>query len=144
MIIRETTVDDAREIWKLRMQSIRRIGSTDYAPEQVEAWVNHMTIDEYQELIKRHQCYLAECDGKVVGHARFNPTTSELCSFFVDPDCARQGVGTRLVNKACGDAVSQGLEHFWLDASLTAVPFYESVGFTREKNMVHCVVLCGF
>ncbi len=137
MIIREATVDDAREIWKLHMRSVRRLCSTDYAPEQIEAWVNHRTLDEYRERIKRHHCYVAESDSKVVGYARFDPTTSELCSVFVDPDCTRQGVGTRLVSEACGDAVSRGTEYFWLDASLTAVPFYESVGFTREKSTVH-------
>ena len=29
------------------------------------------------------------------------------------------------------------MTHFWLHSSITAVPFYESLGFQREKYTIH-------
>jgi putative acetyltransferase len=137
MNIRDATLDDAEGIWDIHVRSIRELCSADYTPAQIKAWTGHRTVEDYRKRIKSDPFYVAEIYGKTVGFARFRPSTNELCSVFVDPDHVRQGVGTALLRKACEDGARRGLTHFWLDASLTAVPFYESGGFVWEQNIVH-------
>lgn len=137
MNIRDATPDDAESIWDIHVRSVRELCSADYTPSQIQAWAGHRTVEDYRERIKSGPFYVAEIDGKLVGYARFRPSTNELCSIFVDPDHARQGIGTALLREVCEGGVRRGLTHFWLDASLTAVPFYESGGFVREQDTVH-------
>jgi putative acetyltransferase len=137
MIIRDATPGDAESIWDIHVRSIRELCSADYAPAQIQAWAGHRTVEDYHKCIKSDPFYVAEIDGKLVGYARFRPSTNELCSIFVDPDHVRQGIGTALLREVCEDGARRGLTYFWLDASLTAVPFYASGGFTREQDTVH-------
>ena len=53
----------------------------------------------------------------------------ELCSICVEPEFARQGIATKLMEVAYKDAKKQNVETLWLDASLTAVPFYQALGW---------------
>ncbi|WP_420640685.1 GNAT family N-acetyltransferase [Candidatus Leptofilum sp.] len=53
----------------------------------------------------------------------------ELCSLVVHPDFVRRGVATALMATACQDALACGATKFWLDASLTAVPFYKATSW---------------
>jgi putative acetyltransferase len=142
MIIREATVDDALAVWELHGRSVLELCSADYTREQLDGWLSHSTIEKYQVRLKMHRSYIAERDGKVVGYVRWNPVTNELCSAFVDPDHARQGIATELMEKACQDAISCGVKELWLNASLTAVPFYEAVGWEYVKLRTHGPLEC--
>ena len=66
---------------------------------------------------------------------RWYPETKELCSICVEPEYARQGIGTALMEYACRDARDHGVELLWLDASLTAIPFYLSLGWEKGANL---------
>lgn len=135
MIIREALVDEAEPIWLLHSRSVRGLCQKAYTPQQIEAWINGKNVDDYRERIRNHPSFVAEQDGRLVGYARYYPNTSELCSIFVSPDCARQGIGRQLVQRLCWEATAAGLKYLWLDASLNAVPFYEALGFTAEKEI---------
>ncbi|MCP4419662.1 MAG: GNAT family N-acetyltransferase, partial [Chloroflexi bacterium] len=128
MIIREAAVADAQAILRLHTRSVLTLCRADYTTEQLEGWVSNSTLEKYQFRLKKHRAYVAEQDGNTAGYVRWNPATNELCSIFVDPDYVRQGVATKLMATACEDAISHGVEAFWLDASLTAVPFYKAIG----------------
>lgn len=135
MIIREALVDEAEPIWRLHARSVRILCQQAYSPRQIEAWISGKDIEDYRVRLQNHPSYAAERDGRLVGYARFNPASNELCSVFVAPEFARQGIGRQLVQRICRDAASAGLQHLWLDASLNAVPFYESLGFTAEHEL---------
>jgi GNAT superfamily N-acetyltransferase len=55
----------------------------------------------------------------------------------VNPDYARLGIGTALFTRACDEARAEGLDSLWLDASLTAVPFYLAVRCERQQDTTH-------
>lgn len=76
--------------------------------------------------------WVAEDDGLcgVVGlTADRGSPSGEVCSFFVDPDCKRKGVGRLLWRALVVYAAANGLTSFRLDADPAAVPFYEALGF---------------
>ncbi|PJE29025.1 Acetyltransferase, GNAT family [Pseudooceanicola antarcticus] len=50
-----------------------------------------------------------------------------------DPDAARQGLGRTLMGHVLRSARAAGVERLHCQSTLTAVPFYESLGFTARS-----------
>jgi putative acetyltransferase len=136
-IIREAEAGDAAQLIDVHARSVRALCSGDYTAEQIDAWVGKRTPEEMALRIARHPFFVAESNGKLTGYATYNVKSSELLSIYVDPDFARQGVASALMNELLADARSKGLATLWLDASRTAVPFYETVGFVRIMETAH-------
>ena len=137
IIVRKARVDEAAKLVNIHNRSVRQLCSADYDKEQIEAWAGRRTVEDYELRIKRVPSFVAESDGVVAGYATYSPKTSELLSVFIDPDYTRQGIASLLVEELLKDARSQGLTSLWLDSSLTAVPFYESVGFVGSEELTH-------
>lgn len=54
---------------------------------------------------------------------------AKIRAFFIHPDWARQGLGTRIL-KACEEAArAAGFKKFEMGATLTGVPLYEAKGY---------------
>jgi putative acetyltransferase len=137
MIIRKAAVDDVQAILKVHTRSVESLCARDYTPKQIRAWVDNKKTDKYIEVIQRDPTFVAEIGGTIVGFIRFRPSTNELSSIFVDPDYVRQGIASKLFKKACDEAKHLDLTYFWLDASLTAVPFYDAMGFIMQGTTTH-------
>ncbi|MCP4603331.1 MAG: GNAT family N-acetyltransferase [Proteobacteria bacterium] len=142
LIIREAKVDDSLAIWKLHDRSVLELWRDDYTQEQIDNWVRNSTLEKYQKRLKIHRSFVAEIDDKIVGYVRWNPATNELCSIFIDPNHVRQGIATKLMRTAYKDVVSHSVNDLWLDASLTAVPFYESEGWEYVEQKMHGPLEC--
>ncbi|GJM42598.1 MAG: acyltransferase [Ardenticatenaceae bacterium] len=142
MQIRKATLEDAEAIWRLHHRSVLSLCAADYTSEQIANWVQHSTLARQQARLKKHRVFVAEEEGHLIGFVRWNPATFELCSLFVDPDFVRRGVASALMETACQDARACGVTKFWLDASLTAVPFYTATGWQTIKQMMHGELAC--
>lgn len=70
-------------------------------------------------------------DGIVVGYARLitRGDQAQIRQVAVVPGWQRSGVGSALVRALVSEAVSRGLCDVWLNARLTAIPFYERLDF---------------
>jgi putative acetyltransferase len=137
MIIRRAQPVDIQRIYEIHMSAISELCQRDYAPEQINAWTSNRTPEGYLARIQNFLFFVAEIGGIIVGFARYSTKSKEFCSLYVDPAHIRQGIATALVQYVFKDAQTRGLDHMWLDSSLTAVPSYISVGFQAEKNMTH-------
>jgi putative acetyltransferase len=137
MLIREASVDDALTILNLHKRSVLALCRNEYSPAQLNGWLEHSALEKYRLRLQSHRTFVAERDGEVVGYVRWNPATNELCSIFIDPDHVRQGVATELMQIVYHDAIDSGVTELWLDASLTAVPFYQVEGWTYVERMMH-------
>ena len=137
LLIRAATASDAVSMIDIHARSIRALCRDDYQTEQIDAWIGKRTPEEYVARIGARPFFVAEIDSKLVGYAAYSPISNELLSVFVDPDFARQGVATALVDDLLASARSKGVTTLWLDSSLMAVLFYESVGFISTKEITH-------
>ena len=138
MIIRPSFVEDAEQLCMIHKRSIRELCQNEYTPEQIEQWADPKRPEFYRDRIATDAqvTFTAVLDNKIVGFVRFWPESNELCSVFVDPDYARHGVGSALMLHAEKAAIALGLTYFWLHASLTAVPFYQSLGYIKQEAIV--------
>lgn len=69
--------------------------------------------------------------------ALLDPETepARIRAFFVHPDWARRGIGSRIM-QACEDAAAEaGFKRLELGATLTGVPLYERHGFTPIERI---------
>ena len=137
MNIRSAVPNDAHRFLEIHRRSIQALCQADYTAGQIEAWVNFRTVDDFRQRILRDVNFVAEIDSRVVGYIRYSPKNNELCSLHVDPDYARRGVGTALFRQVARDARERNITHLWLHASLNAVPFYRSLGFSTGRQAVH-------
>jgi putative acetyltransferase len=142
MAIRKANVADAQVIMNLHERSVLGLCADDYSQEQIKGWLAQSNLKKYQHRLKQHHSFIAEVDGKTAGYVRWNPETNELCSIFVDPDFVRQGIASDLMRIAERDALNLNVSEFWLDASLTAVPFYEDQGWTYVELSTHGPLEC--
>lgn len=69
----------------------------------------------------------------VVGYGRLIADTEErtgqIRQIAVNPAWERRGIGTALIRALLDSARGRGMTDVWLNARLTAVPFYEKLGF---------------
>lgn len=133
MKIRKAEIGDVPILKELHDRAVLELCRSAYTIDQLEGWVNRSPLEKYYWRLETQRIFIAEKDGRTLGFVRWYPETNELCSICVEPEFARQGIGARLMEIACEDAREQNVETLWLDASLTAVPFYQALGWEYVK-----------
>ncbi|MGB7979754.1 MAG: GNAT family N-acetyltransferase [Candidatus Nanopelagicales bacterium] len=141
MLLRPYRDADAAGTLKVFRRAIRTLAGHDYAPEQVDAWASP-EIDPAVWAQKRRtrRTQVADTDGRVVGFTDIDDD-GYIDMLFVDPDVARQGVGSALLEWARITAEGLGARELTTNASRTARPAFEAHGFTVVAEQ--CVVLRG-
>ena len=143
MEIRLARIEDAKAIKALHDRAALELCQHDYTLEQLDEWVKYSSVEIYQKRLEIHRTFVGEIDDRMVGFVRWNPETNELCSIFVDPDYARQGIATQLMERVYEDVLTTGVNQLWLYASLTAVPFYEAQGWKKlertKRGNLECI-----
>jgi GNAT superfamily N-acetyltransferase len=137
IMIRKATPADCSSIYEAHTRAIRELCSVDYDQTQIEAWAGPRRATDYLKPISRGRLCVAELDSKVVGFSEYDNKTRELKAVYVNPDYARRGIGKALFTYACDEARAEGLDALWLDASLTAVPFYLAMQCRRQQGTTH-------
>jgi putative acetyltransferase len=137
IMIRKAVPPDCPSIYEAHTRAIRELCSVNYDQTQIEAWAGPRRATDYLKPISLGRLFVAELDSKVVGFSEYDNKTSELKAVYVNPDYARRGIGKALFKYACDEARSQGLDALWLDASLTAVPFYLAMRCRRQQGTTH-------
>jgi putative acetyltransferase len=136
-MIRRAVPSDCPSVYEAHTRAIRELCSKDYNQVQIEAWAGPRKPTDYLKPISSGRLFVAELGNKVVGFSEYDGDTKELKAVYVNPDYARRGIGTALFIRACDEARAEGLDSLWLDASLTAVPFYLAVRCERQQHTTH-------
>jgi ribosomal protein S18 acetylase RimI-like enzyme len=148
--LRRARLEDVAALQGLIATSARALGSADYSAEQIEgALRGAFGVDT--QLIRDGSYFVIEAGKRLVGcggwsrrrtlfgsDARSDRDATELDpatdaarirAFFIHPDFARRGLGTRLLDACERDAVAHGFTRLELMATLPGVRLYEARGF---------------
>jgi GNAT superfamily N-acetyltransferase len=154
--IRPATLSDKPVLEALIARSARELSKGDYTPEQVEgALRGAFGVDT--QLIIDGTYFAVELDGRIVGcggwskrrtlfggDARAGRDAGELDprvdaakirAFFVDPDCARRGIGRAILEHCEAQAALHGFTRFELMATLPGVRLYEQCGYVGTRRI---------
>jgi GNAT superfamily N-acetyltransferase len=132
MQVVEFTPEHADELAQLISRTLRLCHTQDYGAERIEAMVARHTATALLELSRR-RCILLALDGsRIIGTASLE--RNWIYAVFVDPDLQRHGVGTRLMQELEKRARESAFSRLGVYSSVSAVQFYERVGFAIEET----------
>lgn len=130
MGIRPYRPEDGPALVRLFQQTVRAVNSRDYTPAQIQAWVPEIPdLSDWERRCREAITLVAEENRQMLGFIILR-RDGYLDCLYCHKDHQRRGVGRRLYQGAIAEAQALGLTRLWTDASITALPFFESLGFT--------------
>ena len=138
MRIRRAEPRDAPAIGAIHARAIRDLASSHYDEATIDAWVGRRTAADYAGPIATRTMIVAEdAGGSLAGFGQLAPDAGVVEACYVDPAHARRGVGRRIMAALEDAARAHGRTRLLLHASRNAVPFYASLGWSREVDAMH-------
>jgi putative acetyltransferase len=126
---RQYNPGDAAALLALFRDTVRRINSRDYSEEQIAAWASEdIEQDAWAERFNGRFVVVAEEANKPVGFAELEPD-GHLDRVYVSADHQNQGIGRQLLAAIVSESKNLGLKRLFVEASTTARPFFEALGF---------------
>lgn len=137
MLVRPYQSSDIDQIVRLFFDTIHTINRRDYMEEEVNAWAPGIPDPiRWAERYKTRITFVAEENATIAGFAELEPNGHIDC-FYCHHAYQGQGVGRRLYNRLEQEARSLGIGRLYVEASITAKPFFERMGFqTLHQNQI--------
>ena len=126
--LRRFRPEDTPALIALFKDTVRRVNSRDYTPEQVRAWAPDMVDPVRWAVLIDRYTLVAETDGRIVGFTDLEPD-GHIDRFFVHADYQGQGVGRTMLTELVAEAVRLGVCRLYAEVSITARPFFGRNGF---------------
>jgi putative acetyltransferase len=141
VLLRPFRPDDAPVLLTLFRDTIRRVNCQDYSPDQIAAWASDdIDPDKWATRFAGRFVVVAEDAGRLAGFTDLE-ANGHIDRFYVSADHQGQGVGRAMLTEVVAEARRLGLVRLFVEASITARPFFESQGFAMVAPQV--VVLRG-
>lgn len=143
MKIRRYAPSDIDEIINLFYNTVHTVNASDYTSEQLDAWApRNMDSAEWNASFKRHFAVVATDGKKIIGFGDIN-ANGYLDRLYVHAGYTGRGVGTAICRELESFARGDVITH----ASVTAKPFFESMGYvavTEQQVMRRGVYLKNY
>lgn len=137
MIIREYKFSDTQAMMKLFYDTVHEINIQDYTIEQVNAWASKsMDYEVWHKRLQAKLPYIAEINGEIVGFGELEADGHIDC-FYCHSKHQKEGIGSKLLSHIENIASLRGVKRLYIEASITAKPFFQSKGFSivREQQV---------
>lgn len=129
MEIRKIRSGETGSIWRLFHETVHLINQADYSESELAVWAP----DEYDEprwvsrFIRTRP--LVAMEGKrLLGFAELSED-GRIDLFYVHHAHQGEGIGRALMQRLKAEAASRSLSRLYCEASITARPFFEAMGF---------------
>lgn len=128
--IRLFDIQDAEQVARLFHETVREVNVRDYSPRQVKAWApNDIHFRNWVEVCSHRFTYVADDRGAIAGFGELEANGHIDC-FYCHKNYQRCGVGKQLYWAIETQAVKLSLTSLFTEASITAKPFFQHMGFT--------------
>lgn len=154
--LRTATLDDIPALKALIAQSVRGLQTNDYTPSQIENAIGTIygtdrqmiadgtffVVEDGDRMVacggwsKRRTAFGSD-DSPVKDDSPLDPATdaAKIRGFFVHPNYARRGIGTRIL-QACEEAAAKaGFRCYELTSTLTGVTLYARHGYVETERL---------
>ncbi len=127
--LRPYAATDASALTSLYRASVRQIAAADYSLPQILAWAPDL-VDEgrFGQECEAKSTWVAEVVAKIAGFSDLEDD-GHVDMLYVHPDFRRIGVARALLQHIEKLARSRGVRRLYTEASITARPVFEAMGF---------------
>lgn len=127
--IRPYAAGDASTLASLIRSSVREIASRDYTPSQIREWApDRIDVIRFGQKCASRPTWVAEVEGRIAGFSDLEPD-GHIDMLYVHPEFQRRGVARALLEHIENAARVGALRRLYAEASITARPVFEAVGF---------------
>lgn len=124
------TEEQLPDITQLFRQTIKKVSIQHYTPQQVLVWAGGADDTElWRKRIQNQYFILALTNNIITGFASMEYETGYLDTLFVHDSWQGHGIGTALLEDIITCARQQGQKQITTEASITARPLFEKMGF---------------
>lgn len=137
MLIRYYHPADVGQMVRLIYTTVHTVNRGDYTLEEVNAWMPAVPTEAtWSARYSDRTAFVADDEGTIAGFAELKPNGHIDC-FYCHHLYHRRGVGRQLYQRLEQEANSLDLTKLFVEASITAQPFFERMGFqTLHENKV--------
>jgi putative acetyltransferase len=129
MKIRLFKTQDAESIAQLFHDTVHAVNCRDYSSRQVKAWApDNLHFRDWAAVCSSRFTFVADDEGVIAGFAELEPNGHIDC-FYCHKNYQRCGVGRQLYEAIEAKAIELSLNRLFVEASITAKPFFERMGF---------------
>ena len=140
MNIRRFKSEDAAETAALVRKTISISNINDYPKELMDELTASFTSESVIQRSSWTHFYVAEDNGSIIGCGAIGPywgsvTESSLFTIFVLPEYQRRGIGRQIIDALEADEFFLRAKRVEVPASVTAVRFYQKMGYTFKNGI---------
>jgi GNAT superfamily N-acetyltransferase len=118
---------DAQALHELRLRSILELAPHGMSLQQAREWADKGSLESMVQRLEKTEAWVAEVGEKIVGWVAIRD--DYLDALYVDPNNARTGIGTELLEFVENVLRRRGVCTIRADASLNSVGFYVRRGY---------------
>ena len=139
MQIRLFRPQDTDQIAQLFHQTVHQINRRDYSSSQCLAWSpEDIYFRDWATVCASRYTFVAEIENAITGFGELEANGHIDC-FYCHKDYQRCGVGSQIYQAIEEKAVEFGLKRLFTEASITAKPFFQHLGFVIiTEQQVSC------
>ncbi len=139
MKIRLFKEQDATQIALLFHETVREINLSDYSIAQVKAWApDNINFRNWAKVCSERFTYVADDRGIIAGFGELE-LNGHIDCFYCHKNYQRMGVGSKIYRAIETKANELGINRLYVEASITAKPFFLQMGFSIIKEQqVEC------
>ncbi|WP_299619711.1 GNAT family N-acetyltransferase [Pelagibius sp.] len=133
--LRLAVQEDAEALLRVHQRAILTLGRRVYNEAQLRSWATGNTSERYVKAIRDEGEVFEVAEARRAGIVAFcSRKDGEVRGLYVDPDWARHGIGSLLLNRAEAAIRAAGHDRVSIGASLVGLPFYEARGYTVLRH----------
>lgn len=120
---------DAAQIAQLFHDTVRQVNLQHYSDQQVKAWApDDVNFRNWAEVCANRFTYVADDAGTIAGFGELEANGHIDC-FYCHKDYQGCGIGRQIYEAIEAKALALSLNRLFVEASITAKPFFEHMGF---------------
>ena len=140
MKIRRFEEKDAKKVSELIIDTLRKTNIKDYSADTIENYVNNFQPENVLKRASWTHFYVAEEKGNIIGCGAIAPywdkiDESSLFTIFISPEHQGKGIGQKIIETLEKDEYFLRAKRIEIPSSITAVPFYKKMGYSRKNGV---------
>ncbi|BAY07361.1 GNAT family N-acetyltransferase [Calothrix sp. NIES-2098] len=134
MKIRLFQQQDAEQIAQLFHETVREVNIRDYSSNQVAAWApDNLYFRNWAKICSERFTYVADDRGVIAGFGELE-SNGHIDCFYCHKNYQRMGIGSQIYAAIEAKADELGINRLYVEASITAKPFFWRKGFSIIKE----------